>query len=302
MITALEIEDAHHVAVTGTLWQTYRKGAQDHLDRGFRFPDLAPDPEGLTIEEQFRDETEELEVVAWNFRARLRQKFNFRRFPFDMHQVVITVRHLKDEQNVILVPDLVSYGYINTNATPGLSQHLTVPKWMAEGSYFGYRLTNDNLERGLPGSPALEQQPELQFRILLQRRFLTPFVSYIVPILIVSLLLYGVVILSSLRLEKQEVSGFNIFGVLGTSGGFFLTIALMHVDLRSELSGDVLTYLESLYLIAYLLLVLVSLNALLFIATDAVPWIEYHDNLIPKILFWPLLSGLVLLVTIITFY
>jgi hypothetical protein len=302
LVRTLAFEGSHDVQVSGHVWQTYRVG--DGLTRGITFPDATPDAESVAIEESFRevDEDAGIEVRGWKFRITLRQNFDFLDFPFDAQTVVITVKHVDEARNVLLVPDLARYRFLNSSAQPGVHGEMSVPGWERRGSYFRYRLTRYDVEYGMPGKSDLGDFPELGFNVVLRRRFLTPFISYVVPVLIVAMLLYGVIVLSSVQLEKQSASGFNIFGVLGTCGAFFFTIALLHIDLRGQINASVVTYLESLYVVTYALLVLVSLNALLFIAGDAVPFIEYRDNVIAKLLFWPLFIGLVLGVTVVTFY
>ncbi len=301
-VRSIEFEGSHNVKISGQIWQTYDKGKQDDLTRGFVFPDIAPDAEAFFAEKNFHELKDGKETIGWRFRATLRQKFTFSQYPFDSQRVSLRLKHVDEAKNVILIPDILSYRYINTFARPGLHSGISIPGWKPRGTYFSYEFVRYDLAFGNPGTSDLGQFPELQYSILLQRSFITPFISYIVPILIVTFLLYGVVIMSSLNQEKQSESGFNVFGVLGTCGAFFFTIALMHVDLRSKLNLEVVTYLESLYIISYILLVTVSLNALLFITTDAVAIIEYRDNVIAKLLYWPLFVAMVLGVTLMTFY
>ncbi|MGF1579096.1 MAG: cache domain-containing protein [Gemmataceae bacterium] len=303
-IRGLEFQSANNFQVSGYIWQTYsketRKGVA--LKQGFTFPDLAPDAEAVSIEETFREQRDGKEVVGWKFRATLRLKFDYTQYPFDSQRVVVRMKHVEEDKLIILVPDLLSYRFMNTTAEPGVYNELVLRGWRTQGSYFSYHFTRYDVELGFPGESDITNFPELQFNIQIQRNFLTPFISHIVPIFIVMVLLYGVVVMSSLNEQKQSSSGFNVFGVLGTCGAFFFTIALMHVDFRSKLDVPVVTYLESLYIIAYVMLMAVSVNALLFIATDAVAVIEYRDNVIAKLLYWPVFLGLVLVVTVLTFY
>lgn len=302
LIRTLEIDDSYKAKVGGYLWQTYR--LNDGLTRGFKFPDVTADADSIAIEQVFNEVDTEagIEVRGWEFRVILPQRFDFSMFPFDAQHIVITITHPDIAKNVLLVPELSSYRFLNTSAKPGLHSDLQILGWKKKGSYFRHHLSRYDVESGMPGRSDFVDFPELQFNIVLQRNFLTPFISYIIPMMIVSSLLYGVTLLSSIKIDKREVSGFNIFGVLGTCGAFFFTVALMHIDLRNTINASVVTYLESLYVVVYVLLVLVSLNSLLFMATDAVPWIEYRDNILAKLLYWPLIVGLVLTVTLFNFY
>lgn len=302
-VRTIEFENSHNVKLSGVVWQTYDLKSDEDLKRGFLFPDITPDAEGLFMEEVFRESTEGKETVGWVFRATLRQDLSFDHYPFDMQRLTVALKHIQQDKNVILVPDLISYRFINSSARPGLHHKVILPGWHINGCYFSYQNVRYDVAFGLPGSESdLGQFPELHYNIVLRRAFITPFISHIVPISIVVFLLYGVVIISSFNEKKQAAYGYNVFGVLGTCGAFFFTIALMHIDLRSQLDLDVITYLEALYIIAYVLLLVVSTNSMLFIITDAVPAIEYRDNIIAKLLYWPLFLTMVLGVTVATFY
>lgn len=302
LVRGVEFDGAYHVRVSGSVWQTYRKGEHDGLTRGFDLPEVASDAEAVAIEEEYRAETDEFEVIRWRFRASLRNRFDYSDFPFDTQQMVVSLRHADQSQNVLLVPELASYRLLNSSARPGVHSKLWMPGWNLEGSFFSYDVFPQLVDPGVVGQSAIGETTELRFNLVVRRRFLTPFISYIVPILIVTALLYGVVIMSSPNQDQQSKSGFNVFGVLGTCGAFFFTVALMHIDLRRGIDAEVVTYLESLYLISYVLLVAVSLNSLLFITTDSIWLVEYRDNLLAKLLYWPLFVALMLAVTLIAFF
>ena len=301
-VRAIDFEDSSHVQVGGYLWQSYEVGAHDALTRGVAFPEVSADPEGLSLEEVRRERVGDREVVAWEFRVRLRERFVYRGYPFDRQSLAIRIAHPDRQRCVILAPALDRYPLINPEARPGVSEDLVLPGWSILGSRFGYKLADYNVRFADGGAVGQTEVPILEFEVELRRNFLAPFISHVVPILIVAALLHGVLISSSFSEQKKMASGFNTFGVLETCGAFFFAIILMHIDLRGDLDLDTITYLESIYLVSYALLLLVAVNSLLFTTTDAVPLLEWRDNLAAKLLFWPLFLGFTLLVTAATFY
>jgi hypothetical protein len=84
--------------------------------------------------------------------------------------------------------------------------------------------------------------------------------------------------------------------------GLFFAIILKHNQLRTTLGTPATAYLEALPYILYLLLILVGLNAILLSSPYDIKFIEYRQNLLPKILFWPALFGLLLAVTVKVFF
>ncbi len=303
-VRSMVFEDSHAIKIGGMIWQRYPEQVVDGLSQDVMMPNLEPDAESLRLVERYRRSLEEGgELVAFDFRATVRGRFDYRAYPFDRQRLTIQLVHPEVDRGVVLVPELERYPYLQTATGPGLYRPMEVPGWSVEGSGFSYIMNTYNVEWS-PDVDAADtaQVPVLQFNILLQRKFPTPFISHIIPILIVAVLLHGVLISSSFNERLRTSSGFSAFGVLETCGAFFFAIVLMHIDLRRGLDLDVITYMEAIYLISYLVLLLVVLDALVFTTSDSVPLLEYRDNLLAKLLFWPILLGMVLGVTLWMFY
>ncbi len=68
--------------------------------------------------------------------------------------------------------------------------------------------------------------------------------------------------------------------------------------MREQFAGTSIVYMEYFYFLMYGLLVATSANTYLF-SMQTAPWlklIHYKDNLIPKILFWPVvLAGMIVI-------
>lgn len=285
--TGLELEslrfvDGESVQVGGIVWQLYDDEAHKGLDRAIRFANLAPDAEGLSLEEISRHREGTAERIVWEFRGTLRVRFDFRLYPFDRQRVPIALVHPAVDKDVVLTPDLARYSVLNSSAKPGVAE-LVLPGWSLLESHFAYTMRKTSI--GFGAVAGRSEVPELEFQVTAQRQVLSPFLSYLVPLLIVMALLHGVLISSSFNSDKKSNSGFSTFGVLETSGAFFFAIVFMHIDLRGALSLDTITYLEALYIVAYSMLILVAVNSLVFTETDAIAVLEYRDNLIAKLLY-----------------
>ena len=303
-LRSMAFEDSNSVQVSGSVIQTYQDGTHDGLTRGVTFPNVAPNAEALSVEEVFRERVGSREVIGWDFRVTVRNRFDYADYPFDRQRFTLAVGHPSPAGRVILVPELSRYPLVNSLAKPGLSSGIVLPGWDLQGSYFGYlmRRYGESVRMDVTPGETTFDVPEFELCVLMTRKFLTPFISHIIPILIVAILIYGVVFSASLNEQKKVHSGFSSFGVLETSAAFFFAIVLMHIDLRRRLNLETLTYLESLYLVSYALLVSVAVNSILFTATDAVRILEYRDNLVAKLVFWPAFAVLVLAVTLWFYY
>jgi hypothetical protein len=66
---------------------------------------------------------------------------------------------------------------------------------------------------------------------------------------------------------------------------------MAHIQLREQFAGSSIVYMQHFYFMMYAVLVLVGANTYLFTMRTApqLKLVHYRDNLIPKLLFWPLL-------------
>jgi len=90
--------------------------------------------------------------------------------------------------------------------------------------------------------------------------------------------------------------------VLGSCAGLFFGVLIAHSQLRSALQAASMVFIEHFFLIMYAMLLLVAANAYLFSVNEKILLLQQEDNLIPKILYWPVLMLLVLAVTMANFY
>ncbi len=89
--------------------------------------------------------------------------------------------------------------------------------------------------------------------------------------------------------------------VLGASALFFVA-SFQHVAMREALDASDLLYFEYFYFVLYLMLMAVSINGILFASDVHLAFIEYADNLLPKLLLWPLTMVALFLITLVQFY
>lgn len=144
--------------------------------------------------------------------------------------------------------------------------------------------------------------PEFYFNIDLRRKFIDPFVSNIIPLGGVAVILFVVMLFKTKREDRTQWLGFTALDIVAICTALFFTVVVAHVSLRSDLHAAVIVYLEYFYLVMYLIILCVSVNALLFAGNASIRLVQYEDNLIPKLGYWPVLSGLLLAVTLVVFY
>ena len=292
-VQAIKFNSANDVFVNGYIWQKYYDGIHDGLSRGF----ILPEGYELELDEAYRYKQNNTEVIGWYFEAVLRQNFNFSQYPFDANDVWIRLWPKDFNRNdlnreVILVPDLTSYDVINPLAQPGLEQDFVLEGWSIESSFFEYKFNNYNSNFGFENTLIKKNYPELYFTVILKRAFLGIFIARLVPLGVIAILLFVMMPLS--REHGMEI--------VGACGGFIFIVILDQISVRGQLTTPGIIYFEYLYFVIYLFILLVAANAILLKLEKDIPFIQYQNNQIPKLLYWPTLLGILLIVTALTFY
>jgi hypothetical protein len=297
-LKSVEFLSSYDVKVTGNIWQRYERGTDDSVTRGFDLPEASE----LVVSNAFHETQGSTEVVGWSFVATLRQDFGYEQYPFDRQELWLRLRHPQFRRNVLLVPDLDSYRLIDPVTRPGVEQALVLPGWSVLGSYFDYRLQHYNTNFGVEGMHSSEGMYELFFNVALKRDFLEPFVSKVIPLLVVAVLLFAILYVGTGREGQRHLRGFSAMEAIGGCAALFFAITFNHIELRQALQSQGIMYFEYFYFTTYVAVVAVSLNAIALGTGAGLRVVARDDNLIPKLAFWPAYVGALLLITLWFFY
>ena len=297
-LQSIEFASSSNIAISGYVWQRYPKKGFAGIDRGFTFPDA----KSSTITEAYRVSSDKEETIGWYFEAVIRPTLDYSKYPFDRPNVSISIGKKDLSPTVILVPDLDGYKGTGSMTSLGIRQRISVPGYSILGTFFNYELRMNNATFGIAANKGEGRTPELFYTILVKRNFITPVVSKFFPILIVVSMLFIVIMSFSSDVAKQKNFGLTGFAVVGLIVSFFFSTLLTQIDLRQQFSADGIIFIENFNFITYLVLLLSAVQAFLFAAEKKIKFIQYEHCLIPKLLYWPIFTGLVLLVSLIYFY
>lgn len=294
-IQAMSFTSASNVNVNGYVWQKYPIGFP--YAKGVNFPEeIASGDTVLT--EKYRGEEiidgETVELIIWYFDVTLRQSFDYRHYPLDFLTVWLRVwpAELDGDDRVLPVPDLDSY--IRTDqARFGLDEHIVSGEWSIDESFFSYVDVPYDTRFGFSTSGMTQPDiySDFQFNLGIKRKFMNAFIVNLVPLFVVALLLFATLITVTTDDGKPSRFGSSTSGILGTCSALFFVVMLAHIQVRSNFSGAGLVYIEYFYLVMYVMIMMVALNAYL-VALDALKgWrlLHWRDNLLPKITYWPVL-------------
>jgi len=300
LLQSFEFLSAHNVEVSGYVWQKYGPDFPDDVQRGIIFPEAVAEAYGA--EEVYRVDQNGTELIGWYFHATFRQPFDYRQYPFDRQDVWLRLWHPNFERGVLLVPDFAAYRTSDPRSLPGIEEQFVYSGWEPEDAGFSLALQRYSTTFGFDTGFEASGFPELYFNFALKRAFLGPFVDQVLFAVAVALMLFLVLVLTTSDETVKARFGFNTSGVLGATSGLLFAVILKHTQLRGAIGQEGVAYLEALPFLFYLAIPLVALNAIVLASPWEVRFVEYRHNLIPKLLYWPLLLSLLLAITLVVFF
>lgn len=287
--------DPDDALMTGYVWQRYDASTKG-LSRGFTFLGASD----VKIAEAYREKEGDAEIIRWSFQAVLHQRMMFSQYPLDQETLEINLRHQDLDHNVVLLPDLGAYKILASAAKPGLSEEFQIPGWTPSKAYFDMGGTIESTTFGLSRSVNKADFPGLGYNILLHRNLLDAFISSLGPIVIALILLFALqmVMTNDEQLARQIGPGL----IVNICVSMFFVIVFAHISVRRSLAAAEIFYLEYFYFATYLMILWVGVDSIVFTRMKHVAWLQREDNLILKLLFWPVVTGFLFAATAATFY
>jgi hypothetical protein len=319
--------------IAGTMWQRYLNGVPDGTKPGFLLPDAVNPPEFKSLYDM---QSGSIRSIGWRFSATIRPKSDQSQYPIDNILVTLRFVHSQIERPIVLLPDVGEYDLTIPSSRPGLASSLVINGFRIKESYFNYVASNSNSTLGIPDFARQKATPEVEFKVQLSRNFLDPFISQMLPLIVVLGLLFAVHLMSTRPGEwqlnedpnnvpgsvwqrvwygrpraegdvldepkKNATSVYYTQATLTTVLGLMFVVIFSHHSLRASITSSEIIYLEYAYFVVYAALAMVTLNSLLFAAGRGGFIVQWRRNLIPELMYWPCITVAILIVTIIVFY
>lgn len=295
-IQSLKFFNSSEVNITGYIWQhfpldRYRGQTNDVIEPDFILPEQVNTASDSVMQLAYRrvSSDEQSEVIGWYFESTLKQEFDYTKYPFDHKTVWVRLWPKEFSENVILVPDFDAYDATGADDIFGIEQKIVLGAWIRENTFFDYKTSNYDTNFGIPNYVGQKHFPELHYNFVVKRRFDNAFIVYVLPLFLVTILLFAALLTITDSPKSNDLLGFNTSGFLGMCSALFFVVMIAHIQLREQFAGSSVVYLEYFYILMYLLLVGGTINTYLFaIRPKALAkYILYKDNILPKIGFWP---------------
>lgn len=304
-IQSLQFFNSSEVNLSGYIWQRYQDGVHDAIkpgdsEVGFVLPEQVNSGNDIEPREVYRVRNGDEEVIGWYFEATLRQPFDYSDYPFDHKTVWVRMWPKEFSRNIVLVPDFAAYKSTGVSDIFGIEENIVLGTWERENTYFDYNLSSYDTDFGIAGYIGQEGFPELHYNFVVKRKFENAFIVYLLPLFLVAALLFAALLTVSANDELSNRLGFNTSGFIGASSALFFVVMLAHIQLREQFAGTDIVYIEYFYILMYALLVVATANTYLF-SIRSTRWhnvILYNDNIIPKVAYWPVVIGCLIVITL----
>ena len=296
----IDFKNAYDVAIIGKIWQKIPDKFELKNKTTFIFPQASATGISVRVRPMGKVHIDDYWLYNYDFNATIQFDFDYLKYPLNFKKLdlQITYPHLKD--NVVLTPDLPSYEFIDSSLKPGISSDIYMPNSEVLESYFSFHEHDFNSILGISNFKGLKNTAVLTFNVLIKNVIISSIISNIIPIFIIAIMIF----LLPFTVDKRdgEVKEGGALSIIQAAGGFFFVLLLAHIQLRNNIETPGLIYLEIFYFVMYLMLAIMSTAVMLFLKTNDYPILEYKNNLIFKISYWPFLLFVIYSITIFIFY
>jgi hypothetical protein len=297
-IESLQFRGPYNVLVSGYIWQRYANDLPQDLDKGF----VLPEAEYVRSSEVYRAQQGDEELIGWSFQATLREQFDYERYPLDRNQIWLQLWHKDFGRNdVTIAPDLGAYTTLDPAKLPGLDSDIVLEDWDIEQSFFSYRANRYNANFGIQGYVADVEQPELYYNVSIKRDLVSALISRLIVPIVILIQLFVIVMVIGRDRNRLEQFGVRPGAVIFTCAAFFFAVLVAQESLRTELEARGFVYLESLYLLTYVVILAVAINSILLVAQPDLRLFREYDNMWAEVLYWPSILLAMIVITLLTF-
>ncbi|MGB2691395.1 MAG: hypothetical protein WBC96_02765 [Thermodesulfobacteriota bacterium] len=284
-IESIDFNSTGTVNIKGILWQKYYKVIHDDIDRNVSISNANDQTLTKFFEKSFGNYT----LIEWVFNINISSNFDYKKYPFNNENMWLQIKHQEFDKNIVLVPDLDSYKLSSSRYLPGLDKNINIRNWAIKNSFFSYTFDSYNTNFGLQDFIGQSSFPEIYFNVIMGPNILNVFISHFLPIAIALFLMFAIF---------KTATGHYVVRPYAT---LFLALIFLQISLRRNLGANEVVYIEYYYFLTYFIMVGVSLNAIL-LQNSKLRIVQYKNNLIPKLFFWPFTGLAILILNIIVFY
>ena len=282
-----------NISINGHIWQKYNLKEDKDLSRGLTIFNANEQ----SFEKVYEHIEEDIQTIGWRFHATIKENFDYTKYPFDQQNIVLILGHKDYKANSILTPDFEAFSATN-DQFPEIDPIARITQWKTKNTYSFYQLTDYVTDFGIEDYTHQKNFPNLSFNISVRRNFIDPLIASFLPISIILMIVFSILLVTGFDRKRSNVPTL----VLRLSSGIFFATAVAHRTFRSMLQSPSITYFEYFYFVLYAIILLTTMNGMLYGYSRGGWFITYCKNLIPRLLYWPVILSLFLGNTLLFFY
>jgi len=312
-IQSMQFPTGPEVFFTGYIWQKYTRKVREMLDTSYS-PFHKDKIEDIKFVGVFFPEATKTEIMlsyvsvgdtskgedyityGWYFRTTIKKEFNYSKYPLDSKNLSIMISPMNMAKNVVLVPDLDGYKLLNPTSLPGLATDFKVDGWQPNYCNYGYTNVVNKSNYGIYRfDDCKKDSPQFVFDVNFTRHIGAAIITKAIPVGVMMFILFILLTITTQNIEY-------VTRILGSTSSFFFFIIYAHQSTRTELAVQGMVYFEYFYMMQYVLSLMIFMVSILYYQNWYMKknnhFFEYKNNLISKLLFWPITFTLFLIITI----
>lgn len=297
-IDSVRLTGDNAAMMTGYIWQKYDTSVPRDLSRAISIP-MAED---VRLSEPHIMQDNGAEVLRWQFQARVRERMSYARYPLDQEILTLQLLHRDINHNVVLVPDIPGYKLMNPTSLPGLEKGVAIPGWTIERTFFDLVEKGYDTDFGITQSVLRENFPLLRYNIVVKRNFIDAFISNLTPLIVVAIMLFLLLLTATGDDKTVEKMKTGAGHALSMSSALFFVVIFSHIGIRQRIQAQDIFYLEYFYFVIYAAILCVAVLSILFALAKNLTFVQYRDNLISKLTYWPGILSVLFAITLYVFY
>lgn len=289
-IQGVKFSGPDEVQVNGYVWQHYDEDVPK-TSQGVTFPEA---PDGYEAEKVYEHRRADGRLTkGWHFNLTLRQRFDYRHYPLDKQNIWLRMWTISAFENEALVPDLASYPPWTYQRKLGLDQDIVSSGWSPYFTAYSYAQHEYSMSFGAADyTSGVSGSAELYYNIGVSRSYAGPLIGKLLQSLFIAMVMFLALFVYTKDDQKNPRFGFSTWTAISFAVSLLLVIVVDQTSLR-EITGDTsLTYLEYFAIAQYVIIMGIFANAIMIGSDSKIRALEWRDNLLPTLLYWPLLTGL----------
>lgn len=292
-ITSLEPAHDGSLTINGLVWQKYDR--KEH-------PDLEPHILFLNAVEQYLEQNSSTfkgtqETIGWSFKAKFQTQFSYLKYPFDEQEIALTLGYKEYESHIILTPDFEAY-LSSDSPKSEIDPKIHSNQWQIKETYAFYELTDFPTDFGIEDYPGQKGFPNLNYGIRIRRHFVYPLTASALPIIIILFVVFSILLFTGLTIHRSSLAT----EIIKLTSSIFFATAIAHQTFQRSLQSPVITYFEYFYFLIYGIILFTAINGMLYAYERGGTIINSHNNLIARLIYWPVTLLLCLGLTLWFFY